>query len=435
MDRRQFFAGLAAAILAARAHADPARSEPEFTDDELLDAVLNEIEAFAGQSVSRLSAESVEGPDKAIMLVSALNASFEVPPLSQELIAALSAKSYWDTPLADRPQPEWPSSRAPDYLHLNAYSPPPEAFSVSGTLLAFLADRNDFPLATAGDIVVFGLRGCTIAGGETHKDWASEHALIVDPPTHLAQKCVLGLWRRSDNMVAVFRGSTVPAAHNIFTSLFVQGNGTSLLPTGFYTYNRGTHKASKPASAQRGAMLISGQYPVLRTAASLVYDPFLPTTAWTLGAAHNIHAAGHGDVFNSAGCQVVHGNYVKPARTRTTGAWDIFRQFAGTAGPGGAAPSGDAQKRFRYMLLTGLEAALAHEGSPGFSEAYRPLRIGSRGPRVAALQADLMMGAGLGIVTSADGDFGPRTAFGVLAASKSGYGDYATPISAALTTD
>lgn len=77
MDRRQFFAGLAAAILAARAHADPARSEPEFTDDELLDAVLNEIEAFAGQSVSRLSAESVEGPDKAIMLVSALNASFE----------------------------------------------------------------------------------------------------------------------------------------------------------------------------------------------------------------------------------------------------------------------------------------------------------------------------------------------------------------------
>ncbi len=435
MDRRQFFAGLAAATLAARAQADIGRADPEFTNEELLDAVLNEMEALAGQPVGQLLTESIERPDKAIMLVSALKASFEVPPLSPELIASLSAKPYWDTPLADRPQPEWPASRAPDYLHLNAYSPPPEAFSVSGALLAFLADRNDFPLASSGDIVVFGLRGCRIAGGETHKDWASEQALIADPPTHLAQKCVLGLWRRSDNVVAVFRGSTVPAAHNIFTSLFVQGNGTSLLPTGFYTYNRGTHKASKPASAQRGAMLISGQYPVLRTAASLVYDPFLPTTAWTLGAAHNIHAAGHGDIFNSAGCQVVHGNYVKPARTRTTGAWDIFRQLAGTAGPDGAAPSAGAQTRFRYILLTGLEAALAHQGSPTYISAYRPLRIGSRGPRVAELQADLMKGPATGIITRADGDFGPRTAFGVLAASKSDYGEYATPVSVAGEPD
>ncbi|HAY08132.1 MAG TPA: hypothetical protein DCY26_15965 [Hyphomonas sp.] len=416
-------------MLVAHAGADPASADPEFTNEELLDAVLNEIEMLAGQSVSRLSAESVEGPDKAIMLLSSLTASFEVPPLSTELIATLSANPYWDTPHADRPQPEWPAARAPDYLHLRVYAPPPEVFNVSGTLLAFLADRNDFQLAGAGDIVVFGLRGCRIAGSETSRDWAEEHTLVVDPPTHLAQKCVLGLWRRSDSRVAVFRGSTVPAAHNMFASLFVQGNGTSLLPTGLYTYHTGTHKASPATSAQRGALLIAGTYPVLRTAASLVYDPFLPTTAWTLGAGHNIHAAGHGDIFNSAGCQVVHGNYVKPARTRTTGAWDIFRQLAGTAGPDGTASPLDAQKRFRYMLLTGLEAALADQGSPTFTSAYRPLRIGSRGPRVATLQESLLRGPASGIVTRADGDFGPRTAFGVLAASKADYGDYATPVS------
>ena len=301
---------------------------------------------------------------------------------------------------------------------------------MTADLLALLADRNSFALRTEDPVMVFGLRGCGLPAGMSASGWVAGQELTVSAPTHLKLGCTIGLWRRSDGMIALFRAGTVPAVHYMFMGLAVGGSGTSLMPTGFYEYMRGDHWASKPASIQRGALLIQGQYPVLRTAATLSYNPFLETTAWTRGAGHNIHAAGPYDAYWSAGCQVIEGDYVKPERVRTTGAWRPFRLMAGTVDTAGQPPT-DGQKKFQYMLLTGQEAALAYHGTSGFSETYRPLRFGSAGKRVAALQARFLEDHGNAVQGLKEtGQFDMVTSFAALIDSKVSQGDFATPIAA-----
>lgn len=442
MDRRVFSKAALASFglaLTGRAHGEPVQgSEPPVPDEEWLDTVLAEIEALNGRIVEGLSSSEPQ-PDnvdddpggivmKSVILPGSMVASFATPPLSPETVETIRGQSFWKLAEEARPAVGWPDgSRAPDYLPLTGFAAPPSSFAVSGPLLSFLASRNDFPLTSETGIVVFGLRGCRLEGTDTHAEWASEHRLQVASPSHLVASCIVGLWRRSDDAVAVFSASTVPSAHNMFASLVVQGAGTSLLPSGCYRYQRGSHRASKPGRIQRGALLITSKYAVLRTAAELFYDPFKDTTAWTEGAAHNIHAAGMSSIFDSAGCQVVHGNYVSPDRLQARGAWKVFRELAGTADASGSTPSG-GQTAFRYMLLTGLEAALAWEGSQAFTDGYRPLRPGSKGPRVKALQERLMEAQPLGPIGRADGDFGINTTWAALIAAKETYNDHATHV-------
>ena len=445
MQRRTFMQMAGASVLAAsltlRASGETpagALSEQEAFD---LDVALAEIEALgeglletvvpaemtsvyeqdaAGQPVIR----SVLTPDRA-------DAVFPNPPITEELLAALKGQKYYDIPADQRETPVWPAvTSAPDYLHLAPFAAPPETFVLTADLLALLADRNSFTLRAEDPILVFGLRGCTLPDGVSTTGWVSEQQLNVSTPTHLKLGCTMGLWRRSDGMIALFRAGTVPAVHYMFMGLAAGGSGISLLPTGLYEYARGDHWAGKPNSIQRGALLIQDQYPVLRTAATLSYNPFLETTAWTRGAGHNIHAAGPTDAYWSAGCQVIEGNYVNPDRVRTTGAWRSFRLMAGTVDTSGQPPAG-GQKKFQYMLLTGREAALAYHGASGFAETYRPLRFGSAGARVAALQARFLEDHGSAVQGLKEtGKFDMATSFAALIDSKVSQGDFATPISA-----
>jgi hypothetical protein len=403
------------------------------TVEELEETALLEIEELAALGITEIETVLAEGTKfstKSVLTPNSMSTAFPVPPLTDELRAAFAARKYWDVPTPDRPVPVWPAlNKAPDYIHLAGYALAAPEFTLSSDLLARLAERNAFAINAAGPVVVFGLRGCRMVTGGEEAGWASEHAVVVETPTHLAPKCLVGLWRPADGQIALFRSSTVPAAHNMYASLAEQGNGTSLLPTGLYQYMRGDHKASKPKSIQRGALRMNDSYAVLRTAAELTYDPFLPTTAWTRGAAHNIHAAGLSDIFDSAGCQVVHGTYIKPERLKTKGAWDAFRRFAGTVDETGAAPPATAQKNYQYMLLTGLEAALAYHGGADFEAGYSPLRFGSSGQKVADLQAQLITNHGSAVKgLPANGTFDMLTSFGVLLENKFLVNEYTTPV-------
>lgn len=446
MQRRRFLklagaAGLAAGSapgwpLAALAEETAAADEDGAFD---LDVMLSEIETLGEgmlETVVPATVVSVAEQDaqgnpvvRSVMTPDAMSAVFPNPPVTPELLALLKAQKYWHLPEAERETPVWPAvTSAPDYLHLAPYAAPEGGFVLDGELLSLLAERNGFALETGAPVIVFGLRGCRLPEGVSATGWVDEQALSVAAPTHLKLDCVMGLWRPADGKVAVFRAGTVPAVHYMFMGLAVGGTGTSLLPTGLYDYKRGDHWRSKPKSIQRGALIMQSDYPVLRTAASLSYNPFLPTTAWTRGGAHNIHAAGPYDAYWSAGCQVVEGDYVKPERMRTTGAWRDFRLMAGTVDADGQPPAG-GQTAFQYMLLTGQEAALAWEGASGFAETYRPLRFGATGERVAALQARLMEdhgGAVAGLRES--GVFDMATSFAALIDSKVSQGDFASPV-------
>lgn len=417
---------------------DGALSEQEAFD---LDVALAEIETLGEgmlETVVPAAMRSVYEQDAAgqpfirsVLTPDKVDAVFPNPPVTEELLAVLRGQKYWKLPPEQRETPIWPAvTSAPDYLHLAPFAAPPETFVLDADLLAFLADRNSFALRAEDPVMVFGLRGCNLPAGTNTTGWVSEQELTVSTPTHLKLGCTMGIWRRAHGMIALFRAGTVPAVHYMFMGLAAGGSGISLLPTGLYEYLRGDHWAGKPTSIQRGALLIQDRYPVLRTAATLSYNPFLETTAWTRGGGHNIHAAGPYDAYWSAGCQVIEGNYVNPERIRTTGAWRPFRLMAGTVDTSGQPPAG-GQKNFQYMLLTGQEAALAYHGAAGFAETYQPLRFGSSGARVAALQARFLEDHGSAVQGLKEtGRFDMATSFGALIDSKVSQGDFATPIAA-----
>lgn len=449
MRRRTFMqltgAGALSAMLPARMWAEAAPA-PEQDEDEDFDlaVVLSEIEALgpglidtlvAGKMVSVSETDAEGNPIvRSILTPGSMDAAFPNPPITEELRALLKTQKYWNLAEAEREAPVWPAvTTAPDYLHLSLYAAPPESFVLSADILKLLAERNAFALRTEAPVVVFGLRGCRLPEGVNATGWVAEQTLTLAAPTHLDMDCTLGVWRQGDGMIALFRAGTVPAVGYMFTSLVTRGSGTSLLPTGLYEYRRGHHWASKPSSIQRNALMMQGTYPVLRTAATLSYNPFLQTTAWTLGAGHNIHAGGGNFKYWSAGCQVVRGDYERSARMKTTGAWNDFRMLAGTADADGEAPAG-GQVAYQYMLLTGLEVALAYAGEAGFAETYQPLRFGSTGPGVATLQARLKADYGEGVKNlKENGVFDTATSFAALIDSKVVQGDYASPVVVAET--
>lgn len=437
MRRRTFLAG--AACAASLAPLSPASAQELDSDVEadILETVLGEVRAWGGRTLSAIGGEPAEPQVGATAEITRSMISrgrdYVVPQMTAELRQRLSVR-YWSSP--NREEPQWlEAEKQPDYRHLTRYAPPPETFTLNAEVLEFLAARNAFSWRDLRPVRLFGLRGCIIPGNALHSDWAREHTLQCIAPNHVNQRCTMGIWRVSDGQIRLFRSSTVPQAANMASALLQDGWGASLLPTGFYRYRLGTHNAGTPRPQAGALKHDESSYVVLRTSRDLIYDVFSPVDVWTLGSNHNIHAAGMdwaNPRFDSSGCQVVHGKYT-PNRLYTEGAWSTYRQDAGLVGADGLSASDETQGRgtFDYMLLTGLEAALAQQGARDFMDGYHPLRPGSSGPRVVEAQTRLfakfprVLGRPAG---RADGAFGPTTAFAALSEHKENDGEYLSTV-------
>jgi hypothetical protein len=439
MKRRTFLTGVAALSAATSVSLRAAAQDLDTdTEADIRETVLGEIRAWGGRSLSGIggSPPDIIGPAtvEATRSMIARGRDYIVPRMTPELRERLNVR-YWDPQAASRPEPQWVDAAAqPDYRHLVRYAAPPETFSLDADVLQFLASRNDFAFRNARPVRLFGLRGCVIEGEGLETDWARSHTVKCATPNHINPRCTLGLWRVGDGQLRLFRASTVPQAANMFVSLLQDGWGTSILPTGFYRYRLGTHNFGTPRP-QAGALKNEESYAVLRTTRDLVYDVHSPVDVWTIGGNHNIHAAGMdwaNPRYDSSGCQVVHGKYT-PDRLYTEGAWSTFRRDAALVGADGlaAADESPGQGTYDYMLLTGLEAALAKHGAPDFTDNYRPLRHGSRGARVAEAQRRLIakfprvLGRPMG---NADGVFGATTSFAVLSEYKDAEQEYLSTV-------
>ena len=423
--------GVSAAAILPIASAQTPDDAANLDYNSILDEVSSELEALASERLETIGGAEFTAKFRSVLDQKAMKADFPVPPLTPDLLKKLAERKYWKLPENDRPPHAWPAfHRSPDYAHLAAIPLANRAFTLSSDLLRVLAERNAFDLSrTTRPVVLFGLRGCRIASGAASSVWSEEHALEVVDPHHVKSSCVIGIWRRSDGMLAVYRASTVPAVAHMYMSLAEGGAGASLLPTGLYAYRAGTHLASKPRSIQRGALRISGPYVVLRTARDLSYDPHADTTAWTRGEAHNLHAGGGADLFSCAGCQVVPGGYSGPERRTATGEWSRFQTMAGLVDKEGKFLAEEQSPSFLYMLLTGHEAALAFHGGAAFENGYYRLRPGSSGPDVLALQKDLLKQYPNAVGGfAADSEFGMRTSFAVLIDRQKQAGQYTSPV-------
>jgi hypothetical protein len=428
-----------AALLVQACGSGGGQAEGRDVDDEAMSSMLEEYNELLGAGdvpgiggaidARRFPAGASRGD---IFTDPFVNAEWNAPPLTPELTEVLRNARYWSVPETSRPAPVWAAGpQAPDYQHLDEFAPPQAEFELTAATLAFLAERNAFVFRDRQSVRIFALRGCSLADDAEDVPWASAHRVQLATPDHLSCKCLLGVWRQGDGQIALFRSSTVPAVSNMFKSLRTEGAGASLLPTGLYRYRAGSHKRTSPTAIQRGALLIEGEYVVLRTPDDLSYNPFQPNDIWTRGAAHNIHSAGvwsRPDVYDSAGCQVVRGGYTTD-RLRAEGSWARFREAAGLVGADGAAvaPEAAGEGSYDYMLLTGQEAALHASGSNEFISEYRRIRPGSSGDAVRAEKQRLRITLPNTPLSDTD-RFDMWTAFATLMEQKRLIDEYIAPI-------
>jgi len=222
-------------------------------------------------------------------------------------------------------------------------------------------------------------------------------------------RCVIGAWNRATGDIRLFKGSTVPEATLVWASRNLGGNGgkdeCNMQATGLYEYVAGSH-AVTGKFPQHGVLRQPNDQNilVLRSPNNVSFDPTEATEVYDQGFfANNFHSACRksGKPFFSAGCQIVAGSYEKEndatgfqPGTRPTGAWREFRIAIGLEEQPTAFRSDhpDKSRRFQYILLTGLEAALFASADPKFLEKYQSLRFGSRSAadgNVAQLQREL----------------------------------------------
>ncbi len=341
----------------------------------------------------------VADPDFADLVEDELLRATERGTFREEAAKLLRANKNWATDATVRPTPTWPPPmRHIDYSHLVEFAAPPETFAISAEVLQWLADRNSFLLASNEPVVMFGLRGCSLVdAGADSTNWASSHQVRLATPDHASLQCVVGVWRRTSQEIRLFKGSTVPEAGHVWASRNLAGSGAkgecNLQPTGLYEYVAGSHAATGKFP-QHGALRQPTDQPivVLRSPNDITFDPTSPTEVWQLGYfANNFHSAcrmsGVAPLFSSAGCQIVAGSYhleppesTIPKGTRPRGAWSEFRVALGLQEA--ATPHNnehpDRDRRFKYILLTGLEAALCASGEPNFRANYRRIRFGSQ---------------------------------------------------------
>lgn len=248
-------------------------------------------------------------------------------------------------------------------------------FRFTAEQLARLCELNAFDVS-AYPLVLFGLRGCRIVG-PTNTHFRREIQIAEMTPDHIHPACVLGVWDKKRCAIAVFTGSTIPAALGVLNRIQKSSedkrhlSDVNLLPTGRYLYSVGDLRGKQHIPR---VFLQHGPVVVLRTYNDPVYT--VHDNFCLRGPIDHIIPSLGFRRYCSAGSSVICGSY---RHGEHQGPWEDFR----TASQFDKTPDG----RYPYILLTGRDARL------GTSESYRPklyrLRFGSSGPLVAALQNGL----------------------------------------------
>ncbi len=283
---------------------------------------------------------------------------------------------------------------APDYRHIADRSLSGKRFAISADDIELLIKANRYAPIRDNKRILFGLRGASLDGDRMQVDLPELH-LRDARPDHLEFRCVIGVLNLETRTLSGFVASTVPNANAVLTGWQLHATKQSemrgnLLTTGCYPYVIGAHgKREVPGCFLQGTSANSEDRSwvvVLRSLKDVSYDL---DDYWNVCQPHdNMHPAFLAESFSSEGCQTVRGLWTAGAHT---GDFAALKLAVGKAGTGGAG------SRFDYMLITGLEAAIAANlrirglaSDPVIvQEQLGRLRQGSKGLEVAALQRAL----------------------------------------------
>ena len=267
-------------------------------------------------------------------------------------------------------------------------------FELSARDLELLIRANGFEPDRSGGKIIFGLRGAMLLASTATPDdklFQIEKATLrlkEARPDHHEFRCVIGVYDLATQRLSGFIASTVPKRDVVYGFAKNGKPPCNLLPGGCYVYAVGAHRG------HAGCLRETVDYAVVRNRNNMTFDT---GDDWQLCfPADNIHPAfsdpGGSAKFSSLGCQVIQGTLNKVTGAHS-GVWAKFRTTLGLLKPG----SGDHGRAFSYVLLTGLEAAIAArlrelgkdtEFTAVLASLGR-LRQGSRGDLVRRLQAAL----------------------------------------------
>lgn len=286
--------------------------------------------------------------------------------------------------------------------------------SITAALLSRAAKRNGYAVPNKG-LVFFGIRGLAAESPFSNGFAQSQSGNFADID-YKRMRCTLGQWKVETGEIALFPGSTVPSLPNIANARAKGGTGTNLLMFGRYEHERGMHKLGKRSGHRAFRQAIF--FPVWRTADNTDFDL---KDKLDFGSSpgdfvfDNIHCAydenpEHG--YSSAGCQVVCGAPMSPARNNApeTGPWKTFidNGYAGS------------QKRFVYLLFGAEELSSVDKGGGALKQV---VRYGSSGPLARQVQ-DALISRGL-LEGSSDGEFGRLSLMALVAFQRKEFGSAA----------
>lgn len=267
-------------------------------------------------------------------------------------------------------------------------------FVLTPEALAALLDANELgpieaPWRLDATLVLFALRACTIVDPAQTGLPSDAVELSVAAIDHLRPQCVLGVWRRADNRLAVFSGSTVPNRHALTMQAAAfsrAGPGrpvwriANVLPTGRHEFTVGAHGGWQPTALRSAGLSGTATIqPALRSSTGLL--AWRDLTLDPGAVLDNIHPAvtpanAHGASFSSEGCLTLAEREPPLRWSARPPDWHNFLNLAEVR------HRPHRERRIHSLaLLTGADAWQAAQGN-----AASRLRYGSRGPRVATLR-------------------------------------------------
>ena len=300
----------------------------------------------------------------------------------------------------------WPKNdiNSPEYAHLEGFGASAN-FELTPEVLDAAFEDNHFDPHGEDDVIVLGIRGATLSEGGYEAERRESIGLTDLRPDHVHFKCVLGFYFRSESLITLFAGSTVPCPYYM-RNYYLRMNGKkhssrsgcNMMPSGCYLSRVGTHdkgrinpavRTTDPTSLKKDANVT-----VLRSTNDVAYGT---QDTWDRNVPYdNIHCSyflnrspKHEAHFSSAGCSTVRG------RKDPSDQWAKFQRVLRGIG---------FNKRIDYVLLTGKDYALAAQARSDseFTVAdLKRLRVGSVGAEVTKLQQNLGF--------KGSGYFGPST--------------------------
>lgn len=303
---------------------------------------------------------------------------------------------------------KWPSddAQAPDYRHITDRTLSRTTFEFGPDEFELLLQCNAFEPTRKFGRIPFALRGAELVTSltnptvETKQENRSALVLRDTRPDHRTFKCVIGVYDCDKRRMYGFASSTAPNCKAVATHVANPPQANMML-TGCYPLVVGWHQWSKADKRIPGCLVENGhQKAVLRSNRDHVLEITDEVDNARPCGDNNHPGKSEGPYpFSSWGCLVVKGS-VDPVRggnreqVTHTGEWALYRKALGLPARG----TGGHGNIFDFVLLTGLEGAIAHglvkarTGTNSANTDLTPitrLRQGSRGARVKRLQQRL----------------------------------------------